>query len=61
MSKALCSYPESERRDVIQRRLARPMYGLGWLSAYDAKVIREGGEKRPPSRKKGGKSGDNEE
>ncbi len=36
MSKSIRSYPQSERRSVISRRLERKSGGLGYWAAVDA-------------------------
>jgi len=36
MSKAISSYPQSERRAVVSRRLDRKSGGLGYWAAVDA-------------------------
>jgi hypothetical protein len=36
MSKAISSYPQSERRAVVSRRLDRKSGGLGYWAAMDA-------------------------
>ena len=35
MTKAISSYPESERKAVVARRIAKKMGGLGTLAALD--------------------------
>jgi hypothetical protein len=44
MTKALSSYPESERDAVAARRVARNTSGLGYLSAQD--YLRKKDEKK---------------
>jgi len=39
MSKAIRSYPQSERRNVITRRLERKSGGLGYWAALDAQKL----------------------
>lgn len=36
MSKSIKSYPESKRKEVIERRLKNDARGLGYLAALDA-------------------------
>jgi hypothetical protein len=38
MSKAIKSYPESQRKAVVARRLASNTGGLGYLAAQDAQM-----------------------
>lgn len=35
MSKAIRSYPEWKRQEVVNRRLNQKIYGLGYLAARD--------------------------
>ena len=47
MTKAISSYPESERKTVVARRLAEKKGGLGFLAAQDyaAGVARRNAER----------------
>lgn len=41
MTKALCSYPQSEREEVVRRRIKNEsLMGLGYWAAFDYEIAK---------------------